>query len=114
MTRFTLTRPADELMQDMAREDPAYRREVIAGAAHVLLGGEPEVARLLLRDLVIGAYGYDLMAERAELPRGRVVHALRRTGPVAFETLVRLITAAQKIEGVEFDIRPILQADAAE
>ena len=66
-----------------------------------------------MRDVVIGAYGYREMAEHSGLPRGRVVYALRKSGPVDVEALVRIITAVLKLESTTLDVKPAQPEPAA-
>lgn len=54
-----LTRDFQETVVARVRRDPAFARSMLDEAATLFLNGEPDVARVLLRDLVNATVGFE-------------------------------------------------------
>ena len=92
------------LLEEDVRQDPGYRDLMVAEAAEALLDGEIEVARGLLRNVVLGAFDYGQVAAVAKMPRERVVRALRRSENVTADTVLRLLGAVQALCGIRLAV----------
>ncbi len=54
-----LTRDFKQTIVERVRHDPAFARAMLDEAATLFLNGEPDVARLILRDLVNATVGLE-------------------------------------------------------
>ena len=57
---MTLARDFKETVIARVERDPAFSRSLLDEAAILFLSGEPETARLMLRDLVKATVGFEL------------------------------------------------------
>lgn len=83
-TRLALTRDFKQTVVERVRRDPAFARGLLDEAATLLLNGEPETARLTLRDLVNATVGFDARAVKTDKPAKRP-HRMRKTLKVGVE-----------------------------
>jgi DNA-binding phage protein len=60
---MALTRDFKETIVERVRKDPEFANALLQEALHALLNGEPENARLMLRDLVNATIGFEVLAE---------------------------------------------------
>ena len=61
------------------RRDPAFVRALLDEAATLFLNGEPETARLILRDLVNAAIGFEALAAETAMPSKSLHRRLEST-----------------------------------
>ena len=89
----TASRPHDEAVVELLREDPAFSAEYLA----VALGDadEPGGQEALLQALrhVAEAQGVAKIAERAGLPRESLYKSLSKDGNPSFQTIAKVIHA---------------------
>jgi hypothetical protein len=60
---MTLARDFKETVIARVERDPAFSRSLLDEAAIVFVSGEPETARLMLRDLVKATVGFEHLAK---------------------------------------------------
>jgi hypothetical protein len=65
---MALTRDFKQTVVDPVRRDQAFARALLDEAATLFLNGEPDTARLILRDLVNATVGFETLAAK---PRRR-------------------------------------------
>ena len=65
---MALTRDFKETVKARAARDPAFARAMLDEAATAFLNGEPETARLILRDLVNASLGFETLAAETDRP----------------------------------------------
>jgi hypothetical protein len=63
---MALTRDFKQTVVERVRHDPAFARAMLDEAATLFLNGEPDVARLILRDLVSATVGAE--SRHGDLP----------------------------------------------
>nr|WP_299403765.1 hypothetical protein [Acaryochloris sp. IP29b_bin.148] len=56
---MALTRDFKETIYARVQSEPEFATALLDGAAYLLLNGEPETARLILRDLVNATVGFE-------------------------------------------------------
>lgn len=95
------SRPHDETMVELLREDPAFLDEYLAAAMDEAgeIGG-PQVLLAVLRQ-VAEAQGMAAVAERAGIPRESLYRALSPNGNPTIKTLLAVLSAA----GLKLDVR---------
>lgn len=95
------SRPHDETMVELLREDPAFLDEYLAAALDEAdeIGG-PQVLLAVLRQ-VAEAQGMAAVAKRAGMPRESLYRALSPNGNPTVTTLLAVLNAA----GLKLDVR---------
>ncbi len=61
---MALTRSFRELVKERAERDPAFRSGLLEEALDCLLHGEVQVGKVLLRDYIGAAVGFEVRASR--------------------------------------------------
>ena len=65
---MALTRDFKQTVVERVQRDPAFAQALFDEALTLMLAGEPETARLLLRDLINSTVGFETLAERTDKP----------------------------------------------
>lgn len=65
---MALTRDFKETIHARVQSEPKFATALLDKAAYLLLNGEPEAARLILRDLVNATVGFEQLAIEANKP----------------------------------------------
>lgn len=72
---MALTRDFKTTMVERAERDPAFAKALLDEAATLFLNGEPETARLILRDLVNATVGFESLARKTD-KNGKSLHRM--------------------------------------
>ncbi len=73
---MALTRDFRQTVIDRVERDPAFARALLDEAVTLFLNGEPDTARLMLRDLVNTTVGFEGLARLSGKPRKSLHHML--------------------------------------
>ena len=65
---MALTRRFKQTIAERAQRDPAFAQALLDEAATLFLNGEPEIARVILRDLVNTTVGFEGLAKETDKP----------------------------------------------
>ena len=65
---MALTRDFNKTVVARVERDPEFAKALIDEAATLFLSGEPETARLILRDLVNATLGFERLAKATAMP----------------------------------------------
>jgi hypothetical protein len=87
------------------KRDPALCREVLKEAIAVLLGGEVDVGKTLLRNYVIARFGFDELSRLTGKAPQSLMRMLSRTGNPQARNFFEVIRVLQEHEGVQADVR---------
>jgi DNA-binding phage protein len=79
-------------------------------AATLFLNGEPEAARLLLRDLVNATLGFETLAELTGTPAKSLHRMLSRTGNPSMDNLAGIFDAVRQRMKVELKAQTVKAA----
>ena len=88
-----LTRDASLTMIERIRRDPVFARGAIAEAVTVFLGGEPEVARAMLRDIAGGTLGFEELSDLTGIPPKSLHRMLSARGNPGMDNLAAIFAA---------------------
>ena len=75
-----LTRDFKETIVGRVRRDPDFAKALLDEAATLFLNGEPQLARLILRDLVNATIGFEGVAVQTAKPSKRLHRMLSKQG----------------------------------
>ncbi len=105
-----LTREFQNTVVDRVRRDPAFARTLLDEAATLFLNGEPDAARLVLRDLVNATIGFAALAEKTSRPPKSLQRMLSRNGNPSMDNLAAIIGALREALGVDLMARAVRAA----
>ena len=90
---MALTRSFTETVVQRVQSDTAFARALLDEAATLFLNGEPETARLILRDLVNATMGFERLAALTAKPRKSLHRMLSPTGNPSMDNLAAIFRA---------------------
>ena len=103
---MALTREFKGTVVDRVKRDPAFAKALLDEAATLFLNGEPQTARLVLRDLVNATIGFEALAAEIGKPSKSLHRMLSAKGNPSMDNLAAILSAVRK------SLRVNLQAHA--
>jgi DNA-binding phage protein len=104
---MTLTRDFKQTVIERVKRDPAFAKALLDEAATLFLSGEPDAARLILRDLVNATVGFETLAELTQKPSKSLHRMLSLNGNPSMDNLAAIFVAVRNWLKVTFDVRVI-------
>jgi DNA-binding phage protein len=104
---MTLTVDASVTIQARIQRDPAFASALLDEAIAVFLNGEPDVARLVLRDLVNGTIGFEGLAAATGRPSKSLHRMLSAKGNPTMDSLTMIFGALRQALGVEIRVQTV-------
>jgi DNA-binding phage protein len=104
---MTLTRDFKQTIVERVERDPAFAKALLDEAATLFLSGEPDAARLILRDLVNATVGFEHLAELTHKPSKSLHRMLSPKGNPSMDNLAAIFGAVRSWLKVAFDIRVV-------
>ena len=109
---MALTRDFKLTMVERAERDPAFAKALLDEAATLFLNGEPETARLILRDLVNATMGFENLARRTD-KNGKSLHRmLSAAGNPTMDNLAAIFDAVRGALRVRLEVSVVRAAPA--
>ena len=102
---MALTRAFKDTVGERVQRDPAFARALLDEAARLFLNGEPEPARLILRDLVNASIGFEALAKLTGKPAKSLHRMLSPRGNPGMDSLAAIFDAMRRSLGVDVDVR---------
>jgi DNA-binding phage protein len=93
---MVLGRDFKETIVERVRRDPAFARALLDEAATLFLNGEPDMARLMLRDLVNAMIGFELLAVETAKPIKSLHRMLSKKGNPSMDNLAAIFDVLRK------------------
>ena len=96
-----MTRDFKETMAERVRNDPTFAQALLDEALTLFVNGEPESAKLILRDLVNATVGFEALAEAIHKPAKSVHRMLSKSGNSTISNISAVFAAikcALKVE----------------
>jgi len=103
-----LTRDFRETVVARVRRDPAFAQGMLDEAATLFLNGEPDVARVLLRDLVNATVSFEGLAAETGKPVKSLHRMLSRHGNPTMDNLAAILGVVRKRLGVELQAHSVV------
>ena len=104
---MTLTRDFKQTVVERVKRDPAFAKALLDEAATLFLSGEPDAARLILRDLVNATVGFESLAELTHKPSKSLHRMLSPKGNPSMDNLATIFSAIRNWLKVTFDVRVV-------
>ena len=84
---MALTRDFKDTINKRAQNDPQFAAALLDEAVALFLNGEPELARLILRDLVNATIGFEKLADETSKPSKSLHRMLSAKGNPTMDNL---------------------------
>ncbi len=104
---MTLTRDFKQTVVERVERDPDFARALLDEAATLFLSGEPDAARLILRDLVNATVGFECLSELTHKPSKSLHRMLSPKGNPSMDNLAAIFSAIRNWLKVTFDVRVV-------
>lgn len=102
-----LTRNFKETVAQRVQDDATFAQALLDEAATLFLNGEPEIARMVLRDLVNATMGFEQLAELTEKPSKSLHRMLSPTGNPSMDNLAAIFRAVREKMQVSFQAHSV-------
>ncbi len=103
---MALTRHFKETIVSRVKSEPAFARALLEEAVSLLLNGDPETAKLILRDLVNATIGFEALAGDLHKPSKSLHRMLSLAGNPTMENLSAILVAIKK--ALRVDIQTVV------
>ncbi len=106
---MTVTRDVHETIQERIQSDPEFATALLDEAISLFLNGEPETARLVLRDLVNSTVGFEELAVTVNKPSKSLHRMLSARGNPTMDNLTKIFHVLQQKLNVNLEVHVITQ-----
>jgi DNA-binding phage protein len=96
-----------EVVADRIQREPEFARALLGEAIAVFLNGEPDVARLVLRDLVNATIGFEELAAVTGKPSKGLRRMLSAKGNPTMDNLTLIFGVLRQELGVEIQVQTV-------
>ena len=107
---MVLKRNTKQTVVERVARDPQFAKALLDEAATLFPSGEPETARLILRDLVNATIGFEQLAEVSETPGKSLHRMLSPRGNPSMDNLSAIFEAVRHWLKVAFEVHTIKAA----
>ena len=107
---MVLTRDSKQTVIDRAKRDPSFVKALLDEAVTLFLNGEPETARLVLRDLVNATIGFEQLATATGKPAKSLHRMLSTSGNPSMDNLSMILRVLGKRLRVKLSGRAVKAA----
>ena len=102
-----ITRDFKETINARVQREPEFAKALLDEAASLFLNGEPEIARLILRDLVNATIGFEKLASETSLPSKSLHRMLSAKGNPTMNNLTAIFTVLRKQLKVNLEVNTV-------
>jgi len=110
---MTLRRDFRQTVIERVENDPEFAKALLDEAATLFLSGEPDTARLILRDLVNATVGFEQLAELTDKPSKSLHRMLSHNGNPNMDNLAAIFAAIRDWLKVAFNVHVVEVESAA-
>ncbi len=94
-------------MVERVERDPEFAKALLDEAATLFLSGEPEPARLILRDLVNATLGFEELAQVTDKPSKSLHRMLSPKGNPSMDNLAAIFGAVRARLKVDLEVHAV-------
>lgn len=98
---MALTRDFKETVAERVQNDPAFAQALLDEAITLFVNGEPDPAKLILRDLVNATVGFEALAEEIHKPAKSLHRMLSQSGNPTMSNISAVFAAIKRALKVE-------------
>jgi len=107
---MALTRNFKQTVVERVQRDPEFAKALLDEAATLFLSDEPEMARLILRDLVNATLGFEQLAELTDKPSKSLHRMLSPRGNPSMDNLAAIFGAVRTRLKVGLEVHTVEMA----
>lgn len=107
-SEMALTRDFKETVAARVQSDPAFAQALLDEAITLFVSGEPESAKLILRDLVNATVGFEALAEEIHKPAKSLHRMLSKSGNPTMSNISAVFAAVKRALKVEVHTRIVM------
>jgi len=104
---MALTRDFKQTVIERIERDPEFAKALLDEAATLFLSGEPETARLILRDLVNATVGFEHLAVLTDKPSKSLHRMLSPKGNPSMDNLAAIFDAVRARLNVGIEVHTV-------
>jgi DNA-binding phage protein len=101
---MALTRDFKATVKARAERDPAFREALLTEAVELLLSGEVETGKAILRDYINATIGFEQLARATGTPPKSLMRMLGPKGNPRASNLLGVIGALQEASGLHLEV----------
>ena len=98
---MALTRDFKETVAARVQSDPVFAQALLDEAINLFIDGEPDTAKLILRDLVNATVGFESLAEEIQKPAKSLHRMLSASGNPTMNNISAIFAALKRALKVE-------------
>ena len=102
---MSISRDYKDTINERIESDSEFTASLLDESITLFLNGEPDVARLVLRDLVNATVGFEKLAEEVEKPSKSLHRMLSARGNPTMDNLTKIIGILRVKLGLEIEVR---------
>jgi DNA-binding phage protein len=99
-----LTREFKETVKARVERDPGFRAALLKEAVGVLLDGDLETGKSVLRDYINATVGFEKLARATGMPAKSLMRMLGPNGNPRADNLLTLIAELQRLTGIHIAV----------
>lgn len=107
---MALTRDFKLTVSERVAREPEFAKALLDEAATLFLNGEPETARLILRDLVNATVGFEGLARETDRPSKSLHRMLSSHGNPSMDNLAAIFGVVRRQLGVQIEAHAVKAA----
>jgi DNA-binding phage protein len=101
---MALTREFKETVKERADRDPAFREALLKEAVELLLAGDLETGKAVLRDYINATVGFPKLARATGMPTKSLMRMLGPNGNPRASNLLAIIAKLQRVTGLHLAV----------
>jgi DNA-binding phage protein len=101
---MALTRDFKETVMARAQRDPAFREALLTEAVELLLAGDLETGKAMLRDYINATVGFETLAVKTGTPPKSLMRMLGAKGNPRASNLLGIIGTLQQVAGLQLEV----------
>ncbi len=105
---MALTRDFKLTVATRVQNDPAFAQALLDEAITLFINGEPESAKLILRDLVNATVGFAALAQQIDKPSKSLHRMLSQSGNPTMSNISAVFAAVKRALKVEVQTRIVM------
>lgn len=104
---MALTRDFKETISARVQQDPEFAKALLDEAVSLFLNGDPETARLVLRDLVNATVGFEKLSQETARPSKSLHRMLSVKGNPTMDSLTTIFSVLREKLQVDIEVHTI-------
>ena len=103
---MTLTRSFKETVMARLQRDTGFRDALFRKAIELMLSGDIDTGKTLLRDYINGTVGFKALSEATRTPSKSLMRMFSEKGNPQARSLFAVISQLQALSGVRLELKP--------